>query len=137
VATVRAKKIRGLGQAFWETGTEGVFWSVQDAKHPTGYDGLFILENGDHLTIFDKDDMAKTLWRGEITLEYESHRETNEYGYCGQAISGCWVHGLQRTRDVEQWATYFFCGYPMELSLGPRHAASALTGRSRASAPKP
>jgi hypothetical protein len=132
----RAKKIRGLGEAFWETGTEGVFWAVQDEAHPAGYDGLHILENGDYLTIFDRVDRSKILWRGEIILEFESHRETNEYGYCGQAIFGRWVHGLQRTRDVEEWATYFFCGYPMELSLGPRHTAFDLTNHSRVSASK-
>ena len=132
----RAKKIWGIGEAYWETGTEGVFWTVQDAKCPNSYEGLNILENGDYLTIFDKGEESKILWRGRIALESESHRETNEYGYNGQAIWGYWVHGLQRTSDVEEWTKYFFYGYPMELRLGPGRIGSGRTNRSRAAAPK-
>lgn len=53
-------KIQGRGEAYWETGTEGVLWAVIDDQKPD-YDGLYVLKDGDHLTIFDRDDLAKVL----------------------------------------------------------------------------
>ena len=51
--------ITGVLDAYFETGTEGVIWSVyEDGK--TGYDGLNCLHTGDHLTIYDKKDRNNT-----------------------------------------------------------------------------
>ena len=47
---VRPEKIEGELEDFFETGTEGVVWAIQDDEN-FGYDGLHIIEAGDHLAI--------------------------------------------------------------------------------------
>lgn len=110
--------ITGRLEPFFETGTEGVIWSLNDPSLP-GYDGLRGLRNGDHLRIIGSDDA--TVWDGEIDLEYtrnwQPYPENPSHGQ--QAVSGYWVHGLQTTLDPERWGSYFFERYRGELTLGP------------------
>ena len=75
-------EVIGKGEAYFETGTEGVLWAVHDPTKD-GYDGLFVLKNGDLLTIFDKDDSTKILWEDNIELEYKTnqHVYNKEYGH--------------------------------------------------------
>ena len=106
--------VEGRGEAYWETGTEGVLWAVVVDEKP-GYDGLYILKDGDRLTVFDRDNQAKVLWSGVVDLEYESNKQHATYNpnYVAQAVFNHWVHGLQRDLDAETWAQYFFSGNPM------------------------
>jgi hypothetical protein len=48
-------------------------------------------------------------------MEIESHQETNEFGFTGQAIFNQWCHGLPKTPNVEQWALYFLREYPAKV----------------------
>jgi hypothetical protein len=129
-----APVICGLLEGFWETGTEGVLWALEEEPFK-GYDGLHILENGDELTVFNAD--GSVLWKGVIDLEYESGYMNfplnPQYGQ--QAALGYWVHGCQRGFAIDDWA-YMFMGphcrnprYPQrlkgELRKGPGQAALA------------
>jgi hypothetical protein len=110
---------KGIGEAFSETGTEGIIWCVlkdtsSEDEH-FSYENLVPIENGDDLTIFDKIDRNKIVWHSTVAFETESHQETNDYGFTGQAIFNMWCHGLQKTEDQEQWAEYFLKNYPMTL----------------------
>jgi len=108
--------IKGKLEPFFETGTEGVIWSVyEDGKE--GYDALQCLDEGDYLTIFDPADLTKIVWEGNIDLEYERnyHPFPMNPQYGQQAIMGMWVHGIQRDVEPDDWGTWFFKYYPCEL----------------------
>lgn len=107
--------IKGKLEAFFETGTEGVIWSIyEDGKQ--GYDGLHPLNNGDYLTIFHSSKPYTIVWEGTVDLEYETNYRpypTNpEYGQ--QAVLGRWVHGVQRDVVPEDWAMWFMGKYKAE-----------------------
>ena len=109
--------IKGKLEAFFETGTEGVIWSVcEDEKE--GYDSLHCLKNGDNLTIFHPENPGIVICTGEIDLEYERNYRpypmNPQYGQ--QAVHGMWVHGFQRDVVPEDWGTWFFKHYPAEYT---------------------
>jgi hypothetical protein len=108
--------IKGTLDPFAETGTEGIIWSLID-ETKSGYDGLFILDNGDYLVVLDPEDSSKIVWEGHIDLEYD--RNLTPYPmnpqYSQQAIQGCWVHGIQTDVDPDDWGTWFFKQYPAKL----------------------
>ena len=95
-------QIFGRLEAFFETGTEGVVWSLVDHGLP-GYDGLWPLQFGDHLDVLDAD--GETLWQGIIKLEYANRKVATHYQ---QEVFGYWVNGLQDGEDAETWAKLFF-----------------------------
>lgn len=108
--------IKGKLEPFFETGTEGVIWSVyEDGKE--GYDGLNCLEYGDFLKIFDPADATKVIWEGRIDydweINYRPYPMNPEYGQ--QAVYGYWVHGLQKDVLPEDWGLWFIKQYPAEL----------------------
>jgi len=109
--------VKGKLDPFFETGTEGVLWSVyEDGKE--GYDGLHVLKKDDYLTIFDPEDNTKVIWEGNIDLEYKRNYHpypmNPEYGQ--QAVHGMWVHGFQVDVVPEDWGTWFFKHYPAEYT---------------------
>lgn len=95
-------QVFGRLDAFFETGTEGIIWSLADQGLP-GYDGLWPLQYGDHLDVLDAD--GETLWQGMIKLEYANLRDPT---HNQQQVLGYWVHGLQDGADPETWAKLFF-----------------------------
>jgi len=108
--------VKGVLDRFFETGTEGIVWSVYE-DGMTGYDGLNCLSTGDHLTIFDPDNRDNIVWYGNIDLEYETNTRpipTNPQ-YSKQAVAGMWVNGLQRGVGADEWNTWFAKAYPCEL----------------------
>ena len=115
--------ISGRLDPFFETGTEGVIWSLTDTSLP-GYDGLWPLYTGDHLRIIGADD--DTAWEGTVVLEYQ--RNWQPYpanpSYGQQAVNNYWVHGLQADLDPDRWAGYFFEKYRGELTPGPEQRPS-------------
>lgn len=93
----------GRLEPFFETGTEGVIWSLHDMSLP-GYDGLWPLYSGDHLQVVDG-----VPWKGVIDLEYTRNRQASPYGgNGGQVANGLWVHGFQSDMEPDEWATMFF-----------------------------
>jgi hypothetical protein len=71
------------------------------------HEGLHILENGDHLTIFDKVDPTKIVWEGVIRLK--QHKPFTEHA------NGMWIHADQKGVDRDAWSEVFFGGYPAQL----------------------
>lgn len=116
--------IDGVLDAFFETGTEGVIWSVYDESRNDengyrSYDGLHCLEKGDILTVFNDKARKDVLWRGTVDLEFKTnwHSYNNpHYPDAGQqAVLGFWVNGLQRGMAPEDWAKMFFDEKPARL----------------------
>ena len=114
-------QIFGRLDAFFETGTEGVVWSVADQRLP-GYDGLWPLQFGDHLDVLDAN--GETLWQGIIKLEYDNRRVAL---HNQQEVLGYWVHGLQDGADPEDLGQAV-------LRSGTRHPYAHVTDRGSHSA---
>lgn len=104
---------------FWsETGTEGGYWAFQDKRYifsstkdwpheRWSYDGLHVLEDGDTLIIYSKEDPAKVIWTGTIKLKL--HQLFTEHA------RGMWIHADQEGIDRETWSKWFFDKYPAKL----------------------
>jgi len=103
------KQIKGVLHAFWETGTEGVYWALQDFEcmiEPSewqkshgvdkawDYSGLNILKTGDWLTIIDPN--GNTVWGGLVSID-------NSIGQYGR----CLVHGMPDNFDKDTWCDIF------------------------------
>ena len=101
--------MRGFLAPFFETGTEGVVWSLDDPGLP-GYDSLHPLMNGDELRVLD--DAGSTLWEGVVRLDRTTGLLPHYPGGepVQQAVLGYWVHGLQEGMDPEAWGRLFFEG---------------------------
>lgn len=140
-----AADIRGFLEPFFETGTEGVVWSLQDPGLP-GYDGLDPLEDGDELHVLD--DTGGTLWDGIVRLDFLTGRLPRWAGGepVQQAVLGYWVRGVQEGMDPEAWGRMFFDsrravlrhGAPRKWESGPhpfRGPAEGLRARLNALAP--
>lgn len=72
------------------------------------YEGLHVLENGDELTVFDKDEPTKVVWSGKIRLR--QHPLFTEHA------NGMWIHADQKGIAREQWAAWFFAQNPATLT---------------------
>jgi hypothetical protein len=108
---------------FWsETGTEGGHWAFQDKKHihppdkeyPTlrwDYEGLWVLKDGDRLTIYEKDGSGRIVWEGEIKL--------HNHPLFTESAGGMWIHADQEGIDRKIWSRWFHQEYPARLTLGP------------------
>lgn len=100
--------IVGKLEGFFETGTEGVIWSVyEDGKQ--GYDGLHDLEDGDHLKVWESAS-GRTVFDGRIKFDWKIGYEKFPLNpSCGQqAAMGFWVHGIQEGFMPDDWARLFF-----------------------------
>lgn len=99
--------IKGELEAFFETGTEGVIWSLYDERN-LGYESLVCLKNGDYLEVYNDD--GSIFWKGDVNLEYKRRYRpypmNPQYGQ--QEVFGMWVHGFQEDADPEIWAKMFF-----------------------------
>lgn len=108
--------LNGTLEAFYETGSEGVLWSLCDDENKK-YESLHVLKNGDYLKVFDKNNQV--YWEGEIKLEYERNYQSfpmnPQYGQ--QALLGFWIHGLQYNLEPEFWGKMFFDKMKAELNI--------------------
>lgn len=99
--------IKGKLDPFFETGTEGVIWSIYD-ENEDGYNSLHCLKDGDYLEVYNEDNSI--LWSGIIKLEYKRRYRpypmNPQYGQ--QEVFGYWVHGFQHNIEPEFWAEMFF-----------------------------
>lgn len=72
------------------------------------YEGLHILEDGDRLTIFDKQDPKKIVWEGVIQLrQHELFTEATS--------NGMWIHADQEGVERAVWEKFFLEHYPAKL----------------------
>ncbi len=67
------KTVFGQLEPFFETGTEGVLWSLQEFDKP-GYPGLHVLKNGDRLTVYSKVFDGETAFESTLQLSPASGR---------------------------------------------------------------
>lgn len=71
------------------------------------YEGLYILKDGDRLTIYSKDDPNEIVWSGTIKLR--------KYPPFTEDAFGMWIHADQEGVDRKIWAKWFFEEYPAAL----------------------
>lgn len=105
--------LRGILHLWSETGTEGGYWAFQDgqfirADGSWSYDGLHVLEEGDKLTIFSKENPAEVVWTGTISLR--------QFPVFSEEARGLWIHADQNSIARATWANWFLEGYPAELT---------------------
>jgi hypothetical protein len=105
---------KGVVHFYTETGTEGGYWAFQDERFITkvdppkwSYEGLHILKDGDHLTIFSKENPNEIVWDG--TIQLRQHDLFTEHA------SGLWIHADQVRVNRQTWSRWFFEGYPAQL----------------------
>lgn len=71
------------------------------------YEGLNVLADEDHLTIYDKEDPEKVAWDGDIHLK--RHKLFTE------SASGLWIHADQIGITRDKWSRFFFEAHPATL----------------------
>lgn len=103
-------KIRGVLEPFFETGCEGIIWSVvEDGKE--GFAGLNIIEEGDRLKIYGEN--GEVIFDGIIECDRLSG--WTEYplnpGHGQPSALGYWIHWTQRGWRPDDWAKLFFYQY--------------------------
>ncbi len=112
------QQFTGILHLFSETGTEGGYWAFQDERFITrdeearredrwSYEGLHILEDGDNLTIFSKENPEDIVWNGEISLQ--KHPSFTEHA------RGLFIHADQTDIDRDTWAEYFLGEHKAKL----------------------
>lgn len=99
-------KYEGKLFAWFETGTEGLVWAIQeDGKE--GYDGLVPIRPGDLLTITAPD--GRKLFEAEINCDYKTGWQPRwEGAEHGQPVAkGYWIHWTQHGWSPDDWAELF------------------------------
>jgi hypothetical protein len=100
----------GSLEAWFETGTEGLVW-VLDEDGFESYAAMRFVEEGDHLTVFRPD--GEVAFEGVIRCDRETGRPGPEDN-CGrsqQSALGFWVHWIQEGWDPGDWAEMFLKEY--------------------------
>ena len=120
-------KIVGVLEPYFETGCEGIIWSViEDGKR--GYEGLHTIKEGDHLVIYGEN--SEILFEGDINCDYQIG--WTEYplnlGHGQPSALGCWIHWTQRDWQPDDWAKLFFHPY-LEENNGKAALRAELTKR--------
>jgi len=91
---------------FFETGTEGVIWMLEDDSR-FGRAALEAICEGDHLMILDA--LGNIVWRGVIRCDkkigFRPYPMNPEYGQ--QCALGHWVHWIQEGFEPDEWAKFF------------------------------
>jgi len=97
-----------LGTLFgwWETGTEGAIWAL-DEDGKTGYEAMQVIDEGDQLKIYDEN--GKVLFDGII--EPDKQIGWTEYplnpGHGQPLALGFWIHWTQKGWQPDDWAALF------------------------------
>lgn len=110
------KLVDGKLEPFFETGTEGVIWSVYE-DNKLGYEGLHPLEYGDYLRIYSDYKRDNILWQGNIYFDWETNWRPYPMNpkYGQQEVLGYWVHGIQKDLEPKVWGKWFFDQLPAQL----------------------
>lgn len=104
---MRLKKYLGRLDPFFETGTEGIIWSlVENGK--SGYDALVIIEKGDYLKIYNPDDSIafKGVIRPDPKAGWTEFPQNPGHGQ--PSALGYWIHWTQKGWGPDDWAALFF-----------------------------
>lgn len=105
-ARSNARRIEGTLDGYFETGTEGLIWSVEDDNRP-GIDRPEPICEGDQLTVLDG--RGEVAWKGIIRCDrkvgWQGYPRNRKYGQ--QCALGYWVHWIQEGFKPDDWARYF------------------------------
>lgn len=131
------RTVWGLTHFHAETGTEGGYWAVQDARAmgeredgspKWSYAGLHLLETGDHLTIYAPESMSESpppdpeedavparegvrRWRPDLVWKprvlWEGEIKLIGYPLFTEDAFGLWIHADQVGVPREEWAAFF------------------------------
>jgi hypothetical protein len=109
VSQKSSRRVEGDLIDYFETGTEGVIWMLEDdSRH--GREALEAICEGDHLTITDQ--LGAIMWHGTIRCDKKTGRRpypmNPQYGQ--QCALGCWVHWIQEGFKPDAWASFFMRG---------------------------
>ena len=113
----KREAIKGACSFHTETGTEGGYWAFQDSRFISAdgqwsYEGMYILRDGDRLTIYRPDKPREAVWSGIISLRKYPPFTEDAFGY--------WIHSDQNGVHREMWAMFFIHEYPADLVPMPR-----------------
>ncbi|MCP8900059.1 hypothetical protein [Gilvimarinus xylanilyticus] len=98
----------GLLIEYFETGTEGVVWALQQ-DGTAGYEGLIILEPGDQVDIFNHN--GQKVYGGIIVPDYSIGARQRPGSTISQPVAlGRWAHWIQSGFEPDVWAEYFCSG---------------------------
>jgi hypothetical protein len=89
-----------------ETDLEGAVWILQE-EGKTDYDGIHLIEAGDHLTVYD--DNGAVVFDGEIAPDREIGKaeRPGSRGFYQPATSSFWIHWTQKDWQPDDWADLF------------------------------
>jgi len=109
--------IKGVCSFHTETGTEGGYWAFHDARFISvdgqwSYRGMYVLRDGDRLTIYKPDKPGEVVWQGVVALI--------QYPPFTEDALGYWIHSEQAGVPRALWAEWFIKEYPAELIPMPR-----------------
>jgi len=125
------KTYRGVLSPWFETGTEGIVWTLyEDGKK--GYDAMRIIENGDRLKVWRES--GEIVFDGEIVEDHKAGWE--EYpgrpGFGQPSALGYWIHWTQRGWEPDNWAALFFNEYMDGDNAKPLRAELTKKGKPQA-----
>lgn len=98
-------QVEGKLFGWFETGLEGVVWALEQ-EGIVGYDGLFIIEEGDHLVISSAS--GQVLFDDYIVTDTEIGKEQRPFSKIIQPqAKGLWIHWTQKGFSPDKWAELF------------------------------
>ncbi|RYY01731.1 MAG: hypothetical protein EOO53_16015 [Gammaproteobacteria bacterium] len=97
--------VEGKLFGWFETGLEGTVWALQ-REGTSGYDGLYIIEEGDHLVITSS--TGRELFNDYIAVDTESGKMQRPFSQMIQPqAKGLWIHWTQKGFLPDDWAELF------------------------------
>lgn len=105
------KVIYGALEPFFETGTEGVQWSITEYGKK-GYEALHSVGSGDKLTVYNDVTEGNIVWQGELEFE---HKEQEAQIYPANPHHKEIVRRKPKNIDDEQWAFMTSQNYPAKF----------------------
>lgn len=99
----------GRVDMYFETGTEGAYWSLEEINGLSGYEGLRIIGGGDRLVVYNDDG---SVYLDQILIEdhdvgWHPYNSDYPYGLGQQTCAGLWVHWIPKGYSAEEWAEIY------------------------------
>ncbi|MBU6415107.1 hypothetical protein KGQ34_02610 [Patescibacteria group bacterium] len=120
-------KVSGVLCPYFETGCEGIVWSViKDGKE--SYDNLYTIRQGDLFTVYGEND--EILFDGEIICDFQAGwtaYPNDPFGHGQPSALGYWIHWTQHGWQPDDWAKLFFHEYMEGTTNGKPLRAELVT----------